>query len=119
MRKFVSVLVGGCILAGSVMVQSGVAHAGSAIRGKTQGHCTLTNTEYGRDIFNNTCVIKEKIDGNLTLFSIIMGSAEPFLFASSDGGQTWMHGPERVRFSDYGHSATFRWGTFRLEVEEY
>jgi hypothetical protein len=119
MRKFMSVLVGGCILAGSVMVQSGVAHAGSAIRGKTQGHCTLTNVDYGRDMYNSTCKISEKIDGNSILFKIIMGNAEPFLFASGDGGNTWMHGPERVRFSDYGHSATFRWGTFRLEVEEY
>jgi len=48
-----------------------------------------------------------------------MGGAEPFLFASGGGGRTWMHGPERVRFSDYGHSATFRWGAFRLQVEEY
>ena len=46
-----------------------------------------------------------------------MGAAEPFLFATSDG-KTWMHGPEQVRFRDRGHSAVFRWGDFRLEVEQ-
>jgi hypothetical protein len=46
-----------------------------------------------------------------------MGSAQSFLFASSDG-VNWMHGPEKVRFRDRGDSAVFRWSDFRLEVHQ-
>ena len=56
------------------------------------------------------------IEGTSIVYSISMGAAQPFLFATADG-KNWMHGPERVRFRDRGHSGVFRWGDFRLEVE--
>jgi len=46
-----------------------------------------------------------------------MGSAQSFLFATSDG-VTWMHGPEKVKFRDRGDSGVFKWGDLRLEVHE-
>jgi hypothetical protein len=110
--------VGGFVLAGVLAGQPNIAHAQAAIKGKTQGHCKLVNVEYGRELYNGTCVLKETLSGQTTIFDIRMGSAESFKFGTSDGGKTWMHGPEQARFRDRGHQAVFRWGTFRLEVEE-
>lgn len=93
------------------------AQSGTALHGKTSGHCKLANVQYGREMYNGTCTIRQRIDGSSNFYSIQMGAAEPFLFATSDG-KTWMHGPEQVRFRDRGHSAVFRWGDFRLEVEQ-
>jgi hypothetical protein len=81
-------------------------------------HCKLANVDYGRELYNGTCVLKETLSGQTTIFEIRMGSSESFKFATADGGKTWMHGPEQVRFRDRGHQAVFRWVTFRLEVEE-
>ncbi len=115
--KAVSMGVCAVIVAGLTFT-SGDASA-NPIRGKERGHCRLINVDYGRDLYSGNCVIREKIDGNLTIYDIkIPGSDESFRFASSDGGRTWMHGPEPTRFRDRGHSAVFRWGSFRLEVEE-
>jgi len=52
-----------------------------------------------------------------TIYTVKMGSGEPFLFATSDG-KTWMHGPERVQFRDLGKGAIFKWGDFALAVAE-
>jgi hypothetical protein len=45
-----------------------------------------------------------------------MGNTDPFLFGGS--GDSWMHGPEKVKFRDHGSWGVFRWGDFRLEVHE-
>jgi hypothetical protein len=93
------------------------AAAGNPITGKTAGHCKLANVDHGKELYNGTCNIKETVNGQNVLFDIKMGSAESFLFATADGGTTWMHGPERVKFKDRGDTAIFRWGSFRLELE--
>lgn len=105
-------------LAGLLAGTAPSALAANAIKGKTSGHCQLTNVSYGRDLYNGSCKIKETINGSKIVFDIKMPAAESFLFATNDGGKTWMHGPEEVRLKDRGHSAVFRWGSFRLEVEE-
>ena len=81
------------------------AQSGTALHGKTSGHCKLANVQYGREMYNGSCTIRQRIDGSSNFDSIQMGAAEPFLFATSDG-KTWMHGPEQVRFRDRGHSAS-------------
>lgn len=94
------------------------AVSANPIKGKTIGHCRLTNVDYGRDLYNGTCKIKETIDGRRIQFEIKMPHAEAFLFGSDATGQIWMTGPHQVKFRDRGHSAVFRWDSFRLEVEE-
>ena len=118
MNKPVFAFVGGFVLAAVLAGQPNVAHAQAVIKGKTQGHCKLANVEYGRELYNGTCAIKETISGQTSIFDISMGSSESFKFATSDGGKTWMHGPEQVRLRDRGHQAVFRWGNFRLELDE-
>jgi hypothetical protein len=88
------------------------------LEGRERGHCKLTNMDYGRELYNGGCTIKQSVSGSSTIFEIQMGSSEPFLFATSNG-RTWMHGPEEVRFEDRGHTGIFRWSDFRLEVDEY
>jgi hypothetical protein len=117
-NKKVFAVVGGFVLAGVLAGQANLAQAQAAIKGKTRGHCKLVNVDYGRELFNGTCTIKETISGQSTLFDVRMGSAESFKFATADSGKTWMHGPEQERFRDRGHTAIFRWGNFRLEVDE-
>ena len=119
MNHKLSTLVGGCILAAGLAGQSGLANAGDdfKIKGRTSGHCKLSNVEVGRELYNGNCTIKETIDGTMTKFTIKMGSSEPFMFATNDG-HTWMHGPEEVKFRDRGDSGVFKWGDLRLEVHE-
>ena len=94
------------------------AHAKSAIQGRTEGHCQLTNVAVGKDLYSGNCTIGEKIDGQAIVYFIKMGSAHAFKFASADAGKTWYYEQEQVKFNDKGHSATFRWTDFRLKVEE-
>jgi hypothetical protein len=110
--------VGGFVLAAVLAGQPNIAQAQAQIKGKERAHCKLTNVDYGRELYNGTCLIKEAVSGTTTVYDIRMGSAETFKFATSDGGKTWMHGPEQVRFRDRGHTGIFRWGNFRLEVDE-
>ncbi len=86
-------------LAAAIAAQPPLAQAqsGTALHGKTSGHCKLANVQYGREMYNGACTIRQRIDGSSNFYSIQMGAAEPFLFATSDG-KTWMHGPEQVRF---------------------
>ena len=91
---------------------------GFSMSGRTSGHCKLINVSAGSQIYNGRCSISETNRGNSgRLFEIQMGSAEPFLFATSDG-RTWMSGPQKVRFEDRGHTGIFRWAEFRLEVDD-
>ena len=119
MKSSVTVLVAASILVGGL---AGVPNTVNAqvefkMEARERGHCKLTNVDEGRQIFNGTCVIKQTKDQHTNLFEIRMRGHRPLLFASTYGG-TWMHGPERVRFRDRGHMAIFRWGKFRLEVDD-
>jgi hypothetical protein len=88
------------------------------LQGRERGYCRLTNVAYGRDQYSGACTIKQRVNGQSILFDIKMGSAQSFKFASSDGGRTWMSGPQQVQFRDQGHTGVFRWSNFRLEVAE-
>lgn len=96
---------------------------GFVLTGKERAHCKLTNVEYGKEIYNGTCTIKEAKTETRDLFTIKMGSAEPFQFASHrDSGYQYLPPgggrPTPVRFADRGHTGVFRWSDFRLEVIE-
>lgn len=120
MKTSAFTLLGSFALAGIMLMLPTAASAQQEfkMKGRTRGHCKLINVDAGRELYNGTCVIAETIEGKSTMFSVKMGSAESFKFATADGGRTWMHGPERVKFRDLGHSGIFRWGKFRLEVDE-
>ncbi|MGA7877376.1 MAG: hypothetical protein WCA08_17080 [Desulfoferrobacter sp.] len=119
MKRFVLMLVALCFLAAGLAGYPDLVNAdnGFNLQGRTSGHCKLSNVNAGKELYNGTCTIKESVSGKTTVYEIKMGSAEPFLFATSDG-VTWMHGPEEVKFRDRGHTGIFRWGDFRLEVDE-
>ena len=108
---------GGILAAGCLAVAPPAADAENfKLQGRVRGHCKLTNMAVGRELYNGTCVIKQA-PGAPTVISIKMGNTEPFLFATTDGS-SWMHGPEKVTFRDRGHTGIFRWGDFRLEVDD-
>jgi hypothetical protein len=85
------------------------------------GHCRLINVNLGRDMYNGLCSLKQTVDSNQNKFTIRMGNAEPFVFVNR--GSSWefanAYGAvEPARFKDLGQNAVFRWGAYRLEVEE-
>jgi len=90
---------------------------GSKLKAKEVAQCKLTNTTAGRQLYSGTCNVKQVVNGSSNKFTIQMGSGEPFMFATVDG-VLWMHGPDKTRFEDLGHTAIFSWGDFRLEVRE-
>jgi len=50
--------------------------------------------------------------------TIKMGEAQSFKFACDKQGGNCMHGPAKVQMRDRGNgSATFKWETFRLDVD--
>ncbi len=79
--------------------------------------CKLTNVAEGIVLYDGECRVTEEITSTSTIFTINMGSAEPFMFASSDG-KRWMHGPEEVEFRDLGKGGIFKWANFALAVAE-
>ena len=119
MKKRMSLLAGGCVLAVGLAGLPGFANAGDGftMKGRTHGHCKLSNVEVGRELYNGNCSIKQEVTNNMNRYTIKMGNTEPFLFATSDGS-TWMHGPEEVKFRDRGDWGVFKWDDFRLEVHE-
>ncbi|MDH5245821.1 MAG: beta/gamma crystallin family protein [Betaproteobacteria bacterium] len=88
---------------------------------KDTGHCRLIHVAMGRDLYNGLCSMKQTVDGNQNKFTFRMGNAQPYVFVSRGGGWEFvspMGGAEPARFKDLGHNAVFRWGDYRLEVDE-
>ena len=88
---------------------------------KDTGQCRLINVSLGRDMYNGLCVLKQTVDGNQNKFTIRMGTAEPYVFVNR--GANWEFAnpygsAQPARFKDMGHNAVFRWGDYRLEVDE-
>ncbi len=88
---------------------------------KDAGHCRLIQVAYGRDLYNGLCGLKQTLDGGQNKFTIRMGNAEPYVFVNR--GANWEFAnpygaAQPARFKDMGHNAVFRWGDYRLEVEE-
>ena len=52
------------------------------------------------------------------IYTVELGASEPFKFATSDCGKTWLHGPEDAQFRDLGKGAIFKWSDFALVVAE-
>ncbi len=123
MKPFFLALVGACSLTvgATAIPDTAVARHGNEdfrLQGRTGGYCKLANIDYGREIYNGPCSIKETIDKNGFVFEIQMGNAEPFLFACNKEHTVCQHGPDAVKFSDRGDWGVFRWDDFRLEVHQ-
>ncbi len=99
----------------AVALTSTVSAAGLKV-GET-AQCKLTNVAEDAVLYDGTCQVTEEVTSTSTIYTIKMGSSEPFLFASSDGRQ-WMHGPDEVEFRDLGKGAIFKWSNFALAVAE-
>ena len=101
--------------AAAVAFASAVSAAGLTATETMQ--CKLTNVAKDAALYNGICTVTQEVSGSSTIYTVKMGSGEPFLFASSDG-KTWMHGPEEVQFRDLGKGAIFKWSDFALSVAE-
>ena len=55
--------------------------------------------------------------GTSNIYTVNMGSGEPFKFATADG-KTWMHGPDHLQFRDLGKVGIFTWSDFAFSVAE-
>ena len=80
--------------------------------------CKLTNTAANKSLYEGPCKVTQSKSGNNTVFSVKMGSTEPFLFAGVRGQKDWMHGPEKTQFTDLPNGGIFRWSNFALVVAE-
>ncbi|MFP2768148.1 hypothetical protein [Oceanisphaera sp. KMM 10153] len=81
------------------------------------GTCKLTSTAASKTLYEGSCKIKQTInESDYSVFEITMGSAESFLFAGTKGQKDWMHGPDKVEFTDLPTGAIFRWSDFALVV---
>jgi hypothetical protein len=51
-----------------------------------------------------------------------MGNAQPYVFVNRGANWEWVNSingtTEPARYKDLGHNAVFRWGEYRLEVDE-
>lgn len=99
----------------AVTLTATVSAAGLKV-GET-AQCKLTNVAEDAVLYDGECRVSEEITSTSTIYTVNMGSAEPFMFASSDGKQ-WMHGPEEVDFRDLGKGAIFKWSDFALAIAE-
>ncbi len=103
------------ILSGVLAGQAGVAVAQSFSERAT---CKLTNTEANKTVYEGGCKVTQSMSGKNTIFSVKMGSGEPFMFAGVRGQKNWMHGAEDTQFTDLPNGGIFRWSTFALVVAE-
>jgi len=90
---------------------------------KQTAHCTLTNVVLGKDLFNGLCSVKQTVTRNRSAYAVRVGVLQPIVFARERGsGYVLVHTNgtlEPVRFKDRVHQGVFRWGDFRLEVDEF
>ena len=80
--------------------------------------CKLTNTAEDVAVFEGPCTVTQSETEYSTIFEVKMGSAESFLFAGQKGETDWMHGPEKVHFTDLPNGGIFHWSTFALVVAQ-
>jgi hypothetical protein len=101
-----------------VAVAISFASSASAQTFKETATCKLTNTAESKTLYEGSCKVKQSQSGNNTVFSVKMGHTEPFMFAGVRGQKEWMHGPEKVEFTDLPGGGIFRWSNFALVVAE-
>ena len=80
--------------------------------------CKLTNTAVNKSLYEGPCTVKQSASGENMVYTVHMGTGEPFKFAGVRGQRTWMHGAEQVQFTDLPNGGIFRWSTFALVVAE-
>ena len=81
---------------------------------QADGQCKLKNLAVDKVLYHGGCTIRQSQSGENTIFEIKMGSGESFLFAGH--GNQWMHGPDKVKFTDLGGGAIFVWDKFSLSA---
>lgn len=105
-------------IVGIAVVGSLIATAGAQTF-RERATCKLTNIAVNKTLYEGPCTVTQSPgSGNNTVFSVKMGTAEPFLFAGVRGQPIWMHGGEEVRFTDAPNGGIFRWSDFVLVVAE-
>ena len=70
------------ILSGVLAGQAGVAVAQTFSERAT---CKLTNTQANKTLYEGGCKVTQSMSGKNTIFSVKMGSGEPFMFAGVRG----------------------------------
>jgi len=95
-----------------------IAGSANAQNFEAKATCKLTNTQAQKVIYEGTCKVKQSMSGTNTVFTVKMGSGEPFLFAGVRGQTDWMKGPEKAKFTDLPNGGIFRWSTFALVIAE-
>ncbi|TMV05486.1 hypothetical protein FGK63_15665 [Ruegeria sediminis] len=78
--------------------------------------CKLTNVSADTVLYEGTCQVSQEQSGSNTIYSVSMPGAESFMFAGS--GDQWMHGSDKVQFTDLPNGGIFKWGDFALAVAE-
>jgi len=81
---------------------------------QAKGQCKLKNLVANKVLYHGGCTIRQSQSGENTIYEIKMGSGESFLFAGH--GNQWMHGPDKVKFTDLGGGAIFVWDKFSLSA---
>ncbi len=79
--------------------------------------CKLTNVAAGKTLYSGKCRVTQEETKYNTVFTIKMGSAEPFKFAGKRGSSEW-YGTEPTHFTDLPNGGIFKWGDFALVVAE-
>ena len=109
--KLVKLLVGAA-------VAISFASSASAQSFSERATCKLTNTQANKTLYEGGCKVTQSMSGKNTVFSVKMGSGEPFMFAGVRGQKNWMHGAEDTQFTDLPNGGIFRWSTFALVIAE-
>ncbi|RUM65525.1 MAG: hypothetical protein DSZ05_05900 [Sulfurospirillum sp.] len=100
------------ILAMAVLAASMSVSASAAMQ--AQGQCKLKNLAADKVLYHGACTIRQSESGKNTVYEIKMGAGESFLFAGH--GSQWMHGADKVKFTDLGGGAIFVWDKFSLSA---
>jgi hypothetical protein len=102
----------------AVVVMSSVFSSANAQSFRERATCKLTNTAADKTLYEGGCKVTQSQSGDNTIFKVDMGQGEPFLFAGKRGQPNWMHGAEKVQFTDLPNGGIFRWSTFALVIAE-
>ena len=78
------------------------------------GSCKLTNLAANTVLYNGGCSIRQTRSGANDVIEVKMGNSQSFVFAGN--GSNWMHGSDRVKYTDLGRGAIFAWDRFTLAV---